>query len=100
MSELYSPDIFCKNYLVQAAKLPSVKILFFGATAEAAGTREEALELNDISNVDDAVRTLLDRHPRLSTHKLLIAVNEEYASPETLLNNGDELAVFTAVSGG
>ncbi len=100
MSELYSPDIFCKNYFVQPANLPSVKILFFGATAEAAGTREEALELNNVPTVGDALNTLLDRHPRLSTHKLLIAVNEEYVTPETVLNEGDELAIFTAVSGG
>ena len=100
MSELYSPDIFCKNYFVQPAKLPSVKILFFGATADAAGTREEPLELNNVSNVGDAVNILLDRYPSLSRHKLLVAVNEEYVSPETALNEGDELAIFTAVSGG
>lgn len=58
------------------------------------------LEMSDASNVDDAVATLLDRHPRLSGHKLLIAVNEEYVAPDTALNDGDELAVFTAVSGG
>ena len=85
---------------MQAQKLPSVKILFFGATAEAAGAREESLELNEVSNVDAVVRSLISRHPRLSGHKLLIAVNEEYVVPDTLLNDGDELAVFTAVSGG
>ena len=100
LSELYSADIFCKNYFVQPQKLPSVKILFFGATADAAGAREEALELNEIPNVDTAVKTLLDRHPRLAGHKLLIAVNERYVAPDTALNDGDELAVFTAVSGG
>lgn len=85
---------------MQPAKLPSVKILFFGATADAAGRREEALELNNVPTVGDAVNTLLNRHPGLSVHKLLIAVNEEYVTPETFLNEGDELAVFTAVSGG
>jgi molybdopterin converting factor subunit 1 len=85
---------------VEVQELPSVKILFFGATADAAGTREEVLELNTVSNVDDALKTLLDRHPRLSGHKLLIAVNEEYISPETVIKDGDELAIFTAVSGG
>jgi len=98
--ELYSPDIFCKNYFVQAQKLPSVKILFFGATADAAGTREEVLELKNVSDVGDAVETLLKRHPRLSGPKLLIAVNEEYVTSDTPLNEGDELALFTAVSGG
>lgn len=85
---------------MQAHKLPSVKILFFGATADAAGARDETLELDEASKVADAVNTLLDRHPRLSGHKLLIAVNEEYVAADTALNDGDELAVFTAVSGG
>ena len=85
---------------MQTEKLPYVKVLFFGATAEAAGAREATLELTNVSNVGDAMETLLDRHPRLSAHKLLIAVNEEYVAPETFLNEGDELAVFTAVSGG
>jgi molybdopterin converting factor small subunit len=30
----------------------------------------------------------------------LIAVNEEYAESETTLKPGDELAIFTPVSGG
>jgi molybdopterin converting factor small subunit len=33
-------------------------------------------------------------------HQLLFAVNQEYASGDEPLKNGDELAVFTAVSGG
>jgi sulfur-carrier protein len=85
---------------VQSENLPSVKILFFGATAEAAGAREENLDLSGMTTVGEALKTILNRHPRLSGHKLLIAVNEEYVSPETFLNVGDELAVFTAVSGG
>ena len=85
---------------MQTEKLPSVKVLFFGATADAAGTREEAIELRGSRFVSDALETLVSRHPRLSGHKLLIAVNEEYVAPETALSDGDELAVFTAVSGG
>ena len=100
LPELYSQAVFCKNYSVQSGKLPSVKILFFGATADAAGEREGVLELNNVSSVGDAVNALLDRHPRLSAYRLLIAVNEEYVSPDAVLTEGDELAIFTAVSGG
>jgi molybdopterin converting factor small subunit len=38
--------------------------------------------------------------PLLEKHKILIAVNQEYADADTELANGDEIALFTAVSGG
>ena len=47
-----------------------------------------------------AVESLTARYPALAAHKLLTAVNEEYADPDTILNDGDEIAIFTAVSGG
>lgn len=80
--------------------LTSIKVLFFGATAEAAGTREEVLELDETIDIETAVLTLVDRYPRLQGRKLLAAVNEEYVASDTQLNDGDELAIFTAVSGG
>ena len=48
----------------------------------------------------DIVDRLVKEHPALSRHKLLFAVNQEYVASDTPLKNGDELAIFTAVSGG
>jgi molybdopterin converting factor small subunit len=31
---------------------------------------------------------------------LLLAINEEYATGDEIISDGDELAIFTAVSGG
>lgn len=76
------------------------KILFFGATADAAGTRASEIELEIGSTAGDIEEKLRAEHPALANLKLLIAVNEEYASPDTVLNDGDEVAIFTAVSGG
>jgi len=36
----------------------------------------------------------------LRSHKLLVAVNQEYAGDAMPLKDGDEVAIFTAVSGG
>ena len=76
-----------------------IRVLFFGATADVVGERELM--------VDGAARTVAEvrdmivgRHPKLAVHKLLLAVNQEYSLDDRRLIDGDELAIFTAVSGG
>ncbi|HEY0461447.1 MAG TPA: MoaD/ThiS family protein [Pyrinomonadaceae bacterium] len=77
-----------------------VSVLFFGATADEAGTREVEIDFTENTKAADAFAEIVDKYPRLANHKLLFAVNQEYASGEEVINDGDELAVFTAVSGG
>lgn len=77
-----------------------LNVLFFGAASDTAGERSIKIEVPDECVVSDAFRAVLERYPRLSDHKLLFAINQEYASGSEALNEGDELAVFTAVSGG
>jgi molybdopterin converting factor small subunit len=77
-----------------------VKILFFGATAHAVGRREIGLELGNGSTVGDALNQLKQSNPGLGKHKLFVALNEEYVSLDTSVQDGDTLAIFTAVSGG
>ena len=77
-----------------------VNILFFGSTAEIAGTRNLDRHCEDVETVSDLICKLSMDYPALANHKLLFAINEEYADPNTLLKDGDEIAVFTAVSGG
>lgn len=78
----------------------NVNILYFGATADAASTREAVIEADEGETVGRLMERLNEQHPKLSAHKLLIAVNEEYAGPATTLKAGDVVAVFTPVSGG
>jgi molybdopterin converting factor small subunit len=73
-----------------------LKVFFFGATADAVGSRQLELSLKQGATA----RSLIDQLPALAKRKLLIAVNEEYADADTILNDGDEVALFTAVSGG
>jgi molybdopterin converting factor small subunit len=77
-----------------------IKALFFGATADAAKGREIELALEENSTAAELIERLTAEHPNLNRHKLLFAVNEKYVPPTTVLNDGDELAIFTAVSGG
>jgi len=77
-----------------------VSVLFFGATADEAGAREVDLEFTEATKAEKAFAEIVNKFPRLANHKLLFAVNQEYASGDEMINDGDELAVFTAVSGG
>lgn len=78
----------------------SLKILFFGATADAVGSRELEMSVDEKATAKSVIDRLSQQHPTLAKHQLLIAVNEEYADLNTVLNDRDELALFTAVSGG
>lgn len=77
-----------------------VQVLFFGATADAVGKREIEIELTEKARAEEAFRRIVADYPQLERHRLLFAVNQEYASGGELINDGDELAVFTHVSGG
>ncbi|MBK9162827.1 MAG: MoaD/ThiS family protein [Acidobacteria bacterium] len=75
-------------------------MFFFGAAADAAGTREAEAELAEGMTAGELVESLRSKHTGLAGQKLLIAVDQEYADPATPLQNGSEVAIFTAVSGG
>ncbi|MBV9216644.1 MAG: MoaD/ThiS family protein [Acidobacteria bacterium] len=77
----------------------TISVLFFGATADAAGTRARAIESGE-STVGELVDRITNEIPGLSRHKLLFSVNQEYVAAETQLEDGDELAIFSPVSGG
>lgn len=77
-----------------------ITVLFFGATADAAGCRRTEIEVEAGTASGDVVRTIAGQIPALAGKKLIFAVNEEYRSPDAPLSDFDELAIFTAVSGG
>jgi molybdopterin converting factor small subunit len=77
-----------------------VQVLFFGATAEAIGEREIEFDLAEQAKAADALRQIIGQFPQLKRHSLLFALNQEYANGDEIIRTGDELAIFTAVSGG
>jgi molybdopterin converting factor small subunit len=78
----------------------NIRVLFFGATADLAGKRFVDLGLADSVTAIQAVETVVNANPKLEHHKLLFAINQEYLPADSLLKDGDEVAIFTAVSGG
>lgn len=78
----------------------NVKVLFFGATADEVGNREIDFEFGTGIKASEAFAGIVEKFPALVRHKLLFAVNQEYTNGDEAIQSGDELAVFTAVSGG
>ena len=78
----------------------TVTLLFFGQTSELAGYREYELKLSEGTTATEALKTIQEQFPKLSGLKLLFSINQEYAKGAEAIKAGDELAVFTAVSGG
>lgn len=78
----------------------AVRVLFFGATAEITGERE--IEMTDFHGVwtRELFAQLLTKYPGLSSQRLLLSLNQKYSNGDEILRDGDEIAVFTAVSGG
>jgi molybdopterin converting factor small subunit len=77
-----------------------VQVLFFGATAEAVGEREIEIDLEAETKSLFAFKQIVSAYPNLQKHTLLFAINQEYANGSETLSTGDELGIFTAVSGG
>jgi molybdopterin synthase catalytic subunit len=80
----------------------TIRVLFFGAARDAVGQAEVDFVLPEPANVATTFSRLLLTYPQLGRfgRSLLIAVNQEYAAADRLVQNGDELAIFPPVSGG
>jgi molybdopterin converting factor small subunit len=78
----------------------AIQVLFFGSTAALTGRRSLAIELPEDPTALNAVDRVLTAYPQLTTQRLLFSVNQQYATGPEVIRDGDEIAIFTAVSGG
>ena len=80
----------------------SIRVLFFGAARDAVDSNPLEISLDAPATVSSAFKSLVARFSQLERfgRSLLFAVNQEYATLDTLLHENDELAVFPPVSGG
>ena len=79
-----------------------VRVLFFGILREAAGKAADEIDLASDASVRDVIAYYDVRIPQLkqALPSLALAVNQQYASPETKLSADDEVALLPPVSGG
>ncbi|HSY93448.1 MAG TPA: MoaD/ThiS family protein, partial [Candidatus Binatus sp.] len=79
-----------------------VRVLFFGMLKDMVGKPVDAIDLPNGSSVREVLSYYEERIPRLkdSLPSLALAVNQQYAGPDTKLNADDEVALLPPVSGG
>ena len=73
------------------------EILFFGATAEIVGGRNLQFELLGDPLASNVFNKLLTDYPGLANHRLHYSINQQYATGDEIIRDGDELAIFTAI---
>ena len=81
-----------------------VQVLYFARAREATGgMTEESFEVGGAAADTDALRAaLVEKHPSLQSvlESCVLAVNQEYATGNTALSEGCEVAVIPPISGG
>lgn len=79
-----------------------VRVLFFGVLKEHTGKSNDCLVLETSQDVSAVLVHYGNVHPGLKRWfgSIAVAVNQEYATPDTKLKDGDEVALLPPVSGG
>ena len=79
-----------------------VKILTFASIKDICGFDERDVNISKEIIISELMNKLSKEFPDLNnmTGSMLFAKNEEYCTLETILKDGDTLAIFPPVSGG
>lgn len=83
--------------------MSSVVVVYFAAARELVGHAQDEVPMTPArQTAGDVLRAVGARHARLAPllHRMRVAVNGEFASLETPVSAGDELAVLPPVAGG
>ena len=80
----------------------SIRVLFFASLADIAGMRETRLNFAGFTDAVSVFDKFAKDFPSLEKHRssVLIALNSEFAGPDSPVQDGDEIAFFPPVSGG
>ena len=79
-----------------------VRVLLFAGLREAVGSKDVDLEVADGASLGELLQRVEALHPVVERYRgrLLVAVNAERVGLDTLLGDGDEVALLPPVSGG
>ncbi len=78
-----------------------INLKLFGITKDIYGKAEEKIELEGKPTVADFLDNLKKKYSGLADlSSILVAVNNEYAEPDMVLTDNDEVALIPPVSGG
>ena len=79
-----------------------VTVKFFSVYREIAGTDRLTLDLSENATVDEAIRLLhkVLKGPVVEMDQTVFMVNQDRATPETRLKEGDEILLLYLLGGG
>lgn len=79
-----------------------LSVRFFALYRERAGSSQICLDLPEKSTVADLTDEVRRQFPNLAPPqvRIVVAVNADYAEPETTLREGDDVCLIPPVSGG
>jgi MoaE-MoaD fusion protein len=79
-----------------------VKVLFFGMLKDVTGLSEDSLEVAGGASLGSVFDHYAGRFPRLGSlsSQIVLARNQQFASPSDPVSDGDEVALLPPVSGG
>ncbi|WP_457609600.1 MoaD/ThiS family protein [Lutibacter sp.] len=78
-----------------------IQLLFFGITTDLVGESFLHYNLQEKASIKELKEVLKLAYPNLKNiQEFAIAVNEEYANDDLILQNGDVVAIIPPVSGG
>lgn len=78
-----------------------ITVLAFGIAKDIFGRESVQICLTNDANVTTLKTLLEEQYPKLKElSSYMIAVNDEYAHADTVINAGDEIAIIPPVSGG
>jgi len=77
-----------------------IRVLFFGMLKDLAGRSSDSLTLPENATLGDVLQHYEQAIPRELIASLAMSVNQEYASSDARLRQGDEVALLPPVSGG
>jgi molybdopterin converting factor subunit 1 len=79
-----------------------IRVLFFGMIKDAVHRETEDLDLPESSVLSDVLAHYVRTIPslKLMMSSVAVSINQEYASPQAQLKEGDEIALLPPVSGG
>lgn len=78
----------------------TVKLLAFSRCVEAVGAPVISWDVVEGTTVEGLLSNLIERYPKLSGMKVVIAVNQEVALSNVIIQAQDEIALLPPVSGG
>lgn len=80
----------------------SYQVMLFASLRDKIGQNKVDLDLEGPLTVSDLLSRFFDQFPQAQPfqNRILIAVNQKYASPSQIVHAEDEIALFPPVSGG